>query len=256
MNAQMIAEKLNILLDLDHPPVGVRFLYSKEEFDRCEGILPKKPLMYCRAVRAACSGHRIRLSREKGGCRGSNRALGLTEPDDSYWTGESGCGLGLYKDKETAACVAGENPILPPVTYGLLIQPLSFFTCDPDVVILVANSRETMRILQGYTYEYGLCHGFNMSGNQAVCVEATVTPALRQELNVSMLCSGTRHHARWKTDQIMTGVPAAKAEGLVSGLIGTVNAIEYDGRKTEIEDAFRANGYEDIGVIYGKTYFK
>lgn len=256
MDIKELNSKLNILVRQTRQPVGVRIVMSREEYDSFDAVEPVKPLMYCRAVKAAGAGHPVKITRALGGCNGSNRALGLTEPDPSFWTGESGKKLGLYKDESVAASVAHDNPILPPVTYGIVAMPLSCFETEPDVIILVTNSREAMRILQGYTYVYGLTHGLNMSGNQAVCVESTVTPISTQELNVSMLCSGTRHHARWNDGEVMTGVPFSKAEGLVEGLIGTVNAIEYDDRKKEIEEGFKLNGYEDIGIIYGKTYFK
>ncbi len=251
-----IGNRLSILLQLKRPPVGVKLVTSEADYNTYDALEPKKPLMYCRAVQAAFHGHSIKLSRSLGGCRGSNRALGLVPADDSFWSGASGVGLGLYKDKAVAASVAANDPILPPETYGVIVKPLTAFEQSPDVILLLTNAREAMRAAQGYTYEYGLARRLNVSGNQAVCVECTVTPMQTQEYNISMLCSGTRHHARWKDDDIMIGVPFAKAEGFVGGLIGTVNAIEYDDRKREIEDGFREHGYQDIGIRYGKTYFK
>jgi hypothetical protein len=77
-----------------------------------------------------------------------------------------------------------------------------------------------------------------------------------KELNVSMFCSGTRFQAGWKDTEVISGIPIEKAEGVVNGLAGTVNAIEMDERKREIEEALKASGDLDFVIDYGKTYFK
>lgn len=256
MNIREIAERLHVLLDLERNAVGVKLVYSEEEYSQYEGRELIRPLSYCVAVKSASCGHSIKMTRKMGGCFGGNRALGLSVCNPEFRDGTGGYSLGLYESPEAAAKVAASVFICPPDTYGIIVKPLLEFEREPDVVLLITNTREAMRILQGYTYTYGLSKGIAMSGNQAVCVEATVTPLFTKELNVSMFCSGTRYKACWKDSEVITGIPAEKAEGVVRGLTGTINAIEMDERKREIEEGLLALGDSDIEIDYGKTYFK
>lgn len=217
MNIQEIARKLDIFLKLDRKIVGVKLVHSEEEFNKYDGRELSNP-----EFKQGISGHR----------------------------------LGLYETPEIAASVANSVPICTDDTYGVIVKPLEKFEYDPDVVLIISNTREAMRILQGYTYTYGLTKGLNMSGNQAVCVEATVTPMTTGEMNVSMLCSGTRFHAGWKDTEVISGIPFERAEGVVKGLKGTVNAIEMNERKQEIEEALKASDELDFVIDYEKTYFK
>lgn len=256
MDSRELARKLEILVKTDRVIVGVKLVYDKKEYDSYEGIELVAPMSYCVAVKCATLGHSIKLTRQTGGCPASNRALGLRACEDTFLTGENGYRLGLFNSQETAACVAGSLPICVDETYGVIVKPLAKFESDPDVILIVSNPREAMRVAQGYTYTYGLTQSLNISGNQAVCVESTVTPLIRKELNISMLCSGTRYKASWKDTEVMCGIPIEKAEGTVNGLIGTINPIEMNDRKKEIEEALSKEGYLDIEIDYEKTYFK
>ena len=184
---KLLMDNLHILLNLKRKIVGVKLVYSKKEFEEYAGVELKKPMAYCVAVKAATEGHAIKLSRKTGGCMGSNRALGLTACSKDFKTGKSGYRLGLYKDESIAASVASVEPICENKTYGVIVKPLDMYEKAPDVVLIFANTRESMRIMQGYTYMKGLAKNLSMSGNQAVCVEATVTPLKTQDINVSLL---------------------------------------------------------------------
>jgi uncharacterized protein (DUF169 family) len=76
------------------------------------------------------------------------------------------------------------------------------------------------------------------------------------QINVSLLCSGTRYHAGWSDNELLAGLPADKIDGFIQGLKGTVNAIEMDDRKKEIEESLRQINSLDFNINYGKTYFK
>lgn len=255
MNIKEIANNLNILLDLDREIVGIKVLKSLEEYNQYEGRQLVSPISYCVAVKSATLGHCLKINSTTSGCFGGNRALGFSSPGEDYFSGVRGCGLGLYKDEKVAAKVAHELENLTTDTYGAIIKPLMAFENMPDVILIVSNTREAMRVLQAYTYEYGLTKGFKLSGNQAVCVEATSFPMNTKELNISMFCSGTRHKAHWGSDEVIIGVPIEKAEGLINGLKGTVNAIEYNDRKNEIQKGLESINSLDFEIDYSKTYF-
>lgn len=256
MNFVKIAEELKVLLKINKEIVGVKLVANKEEYNRYSGKELTKPLPYCVAVKSATLGNSIKLNKKTGGCLGGNRALKLSYSDNKFKTGESGFNLGLYKNLDIAKGVANEIAELNTETYGVIIKPLQLFEDIPDVVLIISNTREAMRILQGYTYNYGLLKNISMSGNQAVCVESTVQPIQTKQMNISMFCSGTRFKCDWGESEVVSGIHISKIEGLVEGLKGTVNAIELNDRKKEIEQGLKNIESLDFEVDYEKTYFK
>lgn len=256
MSIKDLVSKISGLLELQRGIAGIKLIRSKEEYAAYEGIELAKPMSYCVAVKCAMSGHSIKLSRLTAGCPGGSRALGLADPPQEFFNGLHGCKMGLYKNETIAGSVATSVPICAPDAYGVIVKPLELFEDDPDVVLIVALPREIMRVLQGYTYNFGLARGMHMSGNQAVCVECTVTPLSTGSINVSMLCSGTRHKAGWKDAESMMGIPFEKFYGTVKGIENTVNPVESDERKRKIEDSLSRSNNLEIEVEYGKNYFK
>lgn len=250
------AALLSALLPLERKAAGVKLVKTKEAFDHYQGVELQKSMSYCVAVKSAMAGHSIKLDRKTSGCIGSTRVLGLMEAGEEYFSGrEATEWLGLYKDCETAAKIAREAPICKNETYGVIVKPLEAFEDEPDVVLIAAKPRTLMRIMQGYSYEYGVCRNLHMCGNQAVCIECTVTPYIDRQINVSALCAGTRFHAGWKEEEMMVGIPYELLDGTINGIWKTVNPIEMDDRKKEIEEALANLREEGPQIRYGQTYF-
>lgn len=201
------------------------------------------------------AGKSIKQVEATSGCKGSKRALGLVEPTPQFFNGKHGHSMGLFTSEAVASQVASSIPLYQPGTYGVIIKPVDLFESDPDVVLLVASPRTMMRILQGYTCQFGLPEGMHMSGNQAVCVECTVTPHKNNSINVSMLCSGTRYSARWQDSECMAGIVFSRFIETVRGIEKTVNAVEPDSRKQVIESSLAPSDLLDIQIEYGKTYY-
>jgi len=254
MDRVSAAEKLKGLLALGRKAVGVK-LVKEHQYESFAARGLTKPLHYCVAVKCAMAGHCLKMARDTSGCPGGDRALGFIAPPAQFYSGVHGRNLGLYKNEQIASAVACSVPLMPPDTYGIVVKPLDRFESDPDVVLIAAESSAIMRVLQGYTYTYGLPEGMRMSGNQAVCVECTVTPMKTGSVNVSMMCSGTRHAAHWKDTESMLGISFDRLYGTIEGIEETVNAVEADGRKKQIEAALRENKLLDIEVEYGRTYY-
>lgn len=250
-------KKANALLKLDRQIVGVKLVNTKEEFEKYQAITAVAPISYCVAVKSATLGHSLKFTVENSGCGGSTRALGLQAPTENFYNGKDGCRLGLYCDEELSANVASKMKICEPGTYGVIVKPLEKFEGEgrPDVVLIVAEPRNIMRIIQGYTYFYGMQESFCMSGNQAVCVEATALPMITQEINVSMFCSGTRFLAGWNDSEMVVGIPYEQFGTTVEGLRMTVNAVEMDDQKLEIKDALEPLGYSKDEITMGDAYY-
>lgn len=249
------AEKTYALLELERQLVGVKLVFSKDEFDSYDAREVSGYMNYCVAVKCATLGHSVKFSAEHSACGGSTRALGLQAPTEDFFNGISGKNLGLYCNIEVSAKVSSQMQLCPTGTYGVVVKPLAEMEKHPDVVLVVANSRNCMRLIQGYTYFYGMNRHFCMTGNQAVCVEGTVIPYMTKDINVSVFCSGTRFLAGWKDAEMVVGIPYEKFDKTIEGVRLTVNAVELDDRKKIIINKLESLGYSAEEIKLGETYY-
>lgn len=252
----MLAKKTKAMLNLERLPVGVKLVYSKEDYDRYEGKELVAPMNYCVAVRSAGYGHSIKISKETSRCMGSTTALGFQLPPETFYNGTEGCEMGIFVDPKIAAETTNQFKILKKPLYGIIVKPLEkFIESEPDVVLVVTNPRESMRLLQSYTCTYGMQTNLCASGNQAMCVECTAFPIMTGKLNISLMCSGTRHHANWKETEMAIGIPYSKFKGTVEGIRNTINGTEPDERKTEIIENLKEMDINTDDIVLGTAYY-
>lgn len=143
------------------------------------------------------------------------------------------------------------------LAYGVEIAPLSdYVSYDLDVVILITNPYNAMRITQGYAYHNGPIKNVQFSGMQALCEECMTRPFENNEVNISMLCSGTRCVAQWQKDEPGIGIPFNKLSLIVDGLKNIINHMDQNPEKRLIESKLKKYGLEDeVTIIYGKNYY-
>jgi len=248
-------KKAYAVLETERKIVGVKLAQTKEEFDLYTASEITAPLAYCVCVKSAMNGASLKFTAENSGCSGSTRALGLEKFGNDFYNGSEGCMLGLYRNKSIAANVAKSMRINETLTYGVIVKPLELFEKDPDIVLIVSDTKNLMRIIQGYTYMNGMQANFNMIGNQAVCVECTTYPMQTDNMNVSMFCSGTRYLAKWKNTEAMVGIPFKMFATVIEGIRQTVNAVEMNKRKSVIEAKLHEAGFVDMKIVYDRTYY-
>ncbi|MFH0782307.1 MAG: DUF169 domain-containing protein [Pseudomonadota bacterium] len=251
-----LAANAYALLTLDRQIVGIKFAYDIEVYEKMPARAMRAKIAYCVVVRAAMTGRSLKLSSDYSGCNGSSRALGFITPTEAFTSGELYHGLGLYKDLPTSKQVANSMITCRKSCYGIMAQPLEKYENDlPDVVIVATDARNAMRLLQGYTYSYGSHPVFKMTGNQAICVECTSHPLEADQMNLSMLCSGTRYLANWKPGEIAIGFPYHKFVETVEGLLKTADAVELDPAKLRIQENLVSQGFSDPNFQFGHTYY-
>lgn len=242
------------LLNLKHRLVGIRFFDNKSEYEKCRArnVLYKMP--YCVMVKSAVAGHSIKVKEENFGCKAAARALGFVKPKESFLQGEDGFRFGIYKNIETAKESSNRIALCDKKRYGMWIAPLEEFECNPDVVICITEPYNAMRLVQAYTYSYGNANEFKLGGLQAMCSEVTAYPYMTANMNITMLCAGTRNLCKWREEELAVGIPYVKFEGVLKGLLQTVNPLERDEKKKNIENALKSIGEETIVIEYGKNY--
>ena len=111
-----------------------------------------------------------------------------------------------------------------------------------------------MRIIQGYAYHHGMPASINMIGNQAVCLECTARPYVTRDINISLLCIGTRHRAGWGNDEMAVGVPQEQFADVVDGIVQTINQMESDANKEMIKKKFRDKNIP-ISIRFHYNYY-
>ncbi len=248
--------KLTACLPLERKPVGIKFLFTKEDYDAFPAPVAKAKMAYCVMVKIAGNGACLKADLPLFGCGGGTRALGLEDASPTFGTGEEYHGFGLYSDLAVARGVADQVTLCRHRIHGVAVQPLEAYTsCDPDVVILVVNSFAAMRIIQGYTYQYGTQTQFKLAGNQAVCSECTAYPFESNSINLSMFCSGTRYLAGWRETEIGMGLPYGRFLGTCEGVYRSANGAEQDWRKEGILQNLAQAGLPDPGLEMGGGYF-
>ncbi|MCI8319584.1 MAG: DUF169 domain-containing protein [Dorea sp.] len=255
--------QLNNALELERHVVGVKFLYTKEEFEKADVNQLKSFLPYCVMVKSAASGASLKASKENFGCPDGAVSLGIYEPlkegfedrePDYFVSGKRYAEPGVYKDLETSQKTMEHIVILKKKAYGILLRPLEKFEEEPDVVILIADTYNMMRLVQGYSYEYGTFNNYRLAGNQAICSESTAYPFVNNNINISLLCSGTRQNSKWKDSELAMGMPYHMFPKVLNGLYQTINPLVRDEVKARIEKNMKDTNQEIIKIVYGTNY--
>lgn len=255
LNSLLALKKFNSALDVERKVVGVKFLFDQEAYEVAEAKPARQKIPYCVMVRLATQGYSLKATLETSGCGGGTRALGLEDTKPQF---ESGCEyntFGLYNDLTIAKNVVNNITFCKHKIYGVMTKPLELYDDAPDIVIIVTNSYNTMRIIQGYTYKYGTQTNFKFAGNQAVCSECTAYPFETNSINISMFCSGTRYLAGWKENEIAIGLPYGKFLETCEGIFLSINGSEQNENKEIILAKIRQNNLEDPGIKKDDAYF-
>lgn len=246
--------KLYASLDLGRRIVGVKFIGSKDEFDAIEVKRPSVPMNYCGMVKYATKGYAIKGSKDDFKCRSGPRVLGIDSQDDKNSKGENWSRLGLYKDSSVSKEVRENLSYNKVDVYGVLVQPIENYDSIPDLVIFITNPYNSMRIMQGYSYHYGIAKNINITGNQAICLECSSRPYLMEDLNASLLCIGTRHRTAWKDEDMAIGIPGSQFENVADGVFRTVNAMESNKNKERIKEEISKTDLS-LDIVFDYNYY-
>ena len=140
-------------LDLEKPPVGVKYLFRKPE-----GIeqLDKKMALCEMLGEAQQRGTPFYFTRENETCFGA-QALGMvTDAPSAAASGELGVKLELFQDARANKKLFQYNPNLGKGTVNYAVfAPLDKITFEPDLLILQTDARQAEIVLRAMTYSTG-----------------------------------------------------------------------------------------------------
>lgn len=250
--------KANCALELERRIAGVKFLFTQKEFDQADSPQLKSKMRYCGMVEHAMRGQNLKADFENFGCFGGGRALGIVEREEFYLNGRFFSTRGLYHDLSTSKEVSTHIAGCRHRAYGVEIKPVEEFVNEPDVVIIVTNPNNIMRLVQGYTYHFGTHGTYKMIGNQALCAECTAHPYESNDINMSVLCAGPRSVGMNDTEMAV-GMPFNKFVKVIDGLCMTITPVEQNKTKEKIIERLKQNNVTDVTVHlnrnYGKPFF-
>lgn len=248
--------KLNCALEMERKAVGIKFLHSEEDYDIADAKPMTAQMNYCVMVRLATQDRAFKATGDSLACLAGARALGLKEIDAYHRSGQNGKRLGLYHDMPTAKRTRDGMSYCDHQAFGIMVKPLKDYESEPDVVIMVSDPYNIMRIVQGYSYYNGIQSAFKMTGNQAICSESTAYPYLSNDINVSLLCIGTRHKAGWGDHELAVSFPFNLFYKIVDGVMNTVNIMDNNQKKELIEKKLLENGITDLEIKYDFNYYR
>lgn len=238
-------EKISKALGMERYIIGLRFLYFKHEYEKQEVEEYRRKSSYCMMVKYAMEGNHFKAKLEHFACRCAIEALGLEDEMECVESGQRYYSLNLYESRSVAKAVTKDIPRIKQKIYGICLGPLESME-DADLVLLMVNPYQLMRIVQGYSYKWGIPKNLSMAGNQGVCADLTAGVFERNDLNFSVLCAGTRKMCSWKDTEMGVGLPIQLFSPLVEGVIQTMNYIDYPKQKAEIRK--RLSDPMDLGV--------
>jgi uncharacterized protein (DUF169 family) len=258
MDINRLNETVNIIncaLKLERRITGVKFLFDEAEYNSADAKKITGKIPYCVMVKAAMSGNGTKAAAENFGCNGAAKALGVVEPGEISLSGRFYNSLGLYRDLTISKNVQGRTTFCSHKIYGVMVKPVEQFNVEPDIILIAADSYNAMRIIQGFTYSYGFNTAFKISGNQAVCSECTAFPFESNNINVSLLCSGTRFKAGWNDSELMIGFPYNRFQLIADGVLSTLDPVEPNEKKSEIKQRFNNTDLEPPEITFNRNYY-
>ena len=213
------------VLLLQSEPVAITLLFTKEDYEAYPAKETTVSMPYCVMVKqAAVKEKGIKSRQPHHRCDGATTALALDPSTEKKESGHEYFSYKLYSSNAAARRMREQVKSLhrmPVKTYGVAVVPLKDCSRTPDVVIVMTNAWQSMRIVQGYEYHMGKKPVIDMGAMQGMCSELTVSPYLTGELNISVLCPSTRMLCRWSENDMGAGLPYELFQTVTSGIVAT-----------------------------------
>jgi uncharacterized protein (DUF169 family) len=134
------------------PPVGVKFSARRPaNIDR----LPEK-MAFCEMLRKAHQGDAFFADAENHACEAGLYVLGQADAPEPFISGEFGARLGIFDGPRSASRLYLHLPrIGKGVIHHVSFSPLDKLSFDPDLLILLADARQTEILLRAMSYRTG-----------------------------------------------------------------------------------------------------
>lgn len=248
--------RLRRILDLRRRVVGIRLLALQEDYEQTDLPELEGKGTLCRMYRLASEGQHFKAMGQHFLCSYSRYALGIPpRPEDGVLAGEGYILGGLYENRAVARQVMRNMRYSETENYGVELGPLEEME-RADVVLLVVQAEQCMRIMQGYARKFGAPQSLCCYGNQAMCSDLTAKVLYSNDINLSLMCRGARLHAACDPGEMGVGIPAGKFAAVVDGVAETISPVSDNGVKQAILARFDdpADVGAEIVMDYNYSY--
>lgn len=216
MDYQTLGEKLKTVLKLEREPVAIKWV-SREPRK-----IPKEngKSRFCTKLDKAMQGEIFYSTSEEEECMGGLKYTGLKDPKEFPKNMRSGSFLvpgGVYKSIPAVQRSWTNNmAVEPDIFTALIFAPLYKAEFEPDVIFIVANSRQGMELLHANAYDSG-SHGLGADSGP-ICSSMAAIPYLTGKVTYGFGDIGSRNNMTLKDEEILVSIPASDLERIVSNL--------------------------------------
>ena len=191
--------------DFDVPPVGVKF--SAKRPDGVKRL--DENMALCEMLKQAQQGHAFFADAQNHTCEAGLYVLGQADAGEPFISGEFGAGLKIFDSPRSASRLYLHIPkIGKGVIHHVAFAPMDKLTFEPDVLILLADTRQTEILLRAMSYRTGQM--WISKFTPAIgCAWIFIYPYLSGELNytVAGLGHGMRRRKLFPEGRQLIAVP-------------------------------------------------
>ncbi len=216
MGYQELGEKLKTILKLEREPVAIKWV-SREPRD-----IPKEEgkSRFCTKLDKSMKGEIFYSTADEEECMGGLRYTGMKDPKEFPKNMRSGAFLvpaGVYKSIPAVQRSWKANMAVEPNIFtAVIFSPISKANFEPDVIFIVANSRQGMEILHANAYDSG-SHGLGADSGP-ICSSMAAIPYLTGKVTYGFGDIGSRNNMDLKDGDIMVSIPASDLERITLNL--------------------------------------
>lgn len=212
-----MSRTLENILKLRWKPVSVSLIQKGSPMPHIP--VPQSRLRYCQALIMARRGKTLLMPKNSHSCPDGTSILGISKVPEKLASGDIYLKLGKLASAEAATqLVKGRRALPEESVAATLVSPLERAVARPDVVAVIAPPETMMWLSMSSTYTTGKRICFEMGSYNAQCLETTVYPYLKQEINISLGCYGCRAVSDLGEDMMFMGIPLSRLEVILNGL--------------------------------------
>jgi uncharacterized protein (DUF169 family) len=209
-----LANDMTRILNLETPPIAISF-----SSDAPEGVEHMNGgLRLCQMLdEVRFDGKVFYTTSENHTCDGGSSSCGMKDISERIKSGEFLSKMGLFGSKRAARRFSNANPRIEKGSVKIVsFSPLEKTLFDPDVVVLICNAKQGMKIAEAYSYESGK-RTTGMTG-PPICSSIVAAPFLTGEVTYSLGDHGARKYMKIKDEDVFVGIPGELLPSIVENL--------------------------------------
>jgi uncharacterized protein (DUF169 family) len=202
--------------EFEAKPVGVKYLIKP-----LPGIPElEKSLTLCEMLKTAFEGNAFFAGAKNHACDAGMHVLGQGDIEEQYSNGEFGAGMGIFQEERAAARLYHYLPRMAKgVMHYIALSPFDKMLFNPDVLIILATTRQAEILLRAMSYNTGAMWQSRYS-SAVGCAWLFAYPYLNAEINfiATGLGFGIRRRKLFPEGKLFISIPFDKLSEMLQTL--------------------------------------